>query len=86
MDGDDRRKRLTARQWLVVQIVAALLGVLLLAGDVVWKLAAGWFNQENPPIWLYLPPRGAGVIVLVWFAWRTWLALRSSGGSTPPTT
>jgi hypothetical protein len=83
MDGDDHRKGLTARQWLVVRIVAALLGVLLVAGDVVWKLAAGWFaaDQGNPPIWLYLPPRGAAVVVLVWFAWWTWLALRSSGRS-----
>jgi hypothetical protein len=88
MDVDEHRRWPTARRWLVVRIVAALLGMLLVAGDVVWKLAAGWFvsDQGNPPIWLYLPPRAGTVIVLMWFVWRTWLALRSSGGSTrqPP--
>jgi hypothetical protein len=87
-DMDDRRKRPAARHWLVVRIAAALLGVVLVAADVVWKLAAGWFagDQGNPPIWLYLPPRAGAVVVLMWFIWRTWLALRSSTGPTgePP--
>ena len=81
LNGDDHRKLPTARQWLLVRIGAALLGVVLVAADLVWKLAAGWFaaDQGHPPTWLYLPPRAAAVVVLVWFAWRTWLVARSSG-------
>jgi hypothetical protein len=84
-DGDRRRKLPTTRQWPLVRIGAAFLGVMLVATDVVWKLTAGWFAAErgHPPIWLYVPPRCAAMVVLVWFAWRTWLVLRSSGRPAP---
>jgi hypothetical protein len=46
-DMDDRRKTPAARHWLVMRIAAALIGVVLVAADVVWKLAAGWFAGDQ---------------------------------------